>query len=509
MPRHVRAPRRPRDDVRQLLRRDAALLPRPGGDPDRPVRAQQRRALEQARLRVARASPTTCSRSGSSGPATRRRTSASSSTATRARSTTRTTSRPGWDRWSVEVGNGRGYYDFKLSVDGKQRKEQLQGRVPDRRPQRARERVPRGDVRRAAVLPPALAVGAARREHQREQRRPLRRPGGAAAPRPRPLRRHPRCRGSRACSRRTSPTSRRSSAASRRSGPSSGRSLRDRYQCKVETLPAVDRGIASLVETLRREGELDDTIIVFSSDNGTFQGQHRLPGGKGLAYDEAAHLPLVIRAPAKYTGGAEPPLRVDELVSNIDYAPTVVDWSGTETCPAAGECRVMDGLSWLPLLAGRPQEWPADRAVATELRLNNEAVQPDAAISCAFEGVRQDRWLYIRHTSLPDLATWECIESDVGRALRPRPRSVRARERLRSRRPARAPRRRGAARGPDRRARRLRRDRGARPRARVGRVVRRAAGHLTPEAPRNLKVPRGATGVSGPASSACASRRTP
>jgi N-acetylglucosamine-6-sulfatase len=188
--------------------------------------------------------------------------------------------------------------------------------------------------------------------------------------------------------------------------------LRHRYQCRVETLPAVDRGIAEIVRTLRQTGELDDTIIVFASDNGTFDGQHRLPGGKGLAYEEAAHLPLVIRVPPKFLGGERPPAEVDELVSNIDYAPTVVDWAGTETCPELGPCRVMDGRSWLGLLTGDAAEWPANRATATELDLMKDEVQPGRGISCAFDGVRQDQWLFVRHTSLPDLATGVCEPSD-------------------------------------------------------------------------------------------------
>ena len=187
--------------------------------------------------------------------------------------------------------------------------------------------------------------------------------------------------------------------------------LEHRYQCRLETLPAVDRGVAQIVDALREEGELDDTIIVFSSDNGTFQGQHRLPGGKGLAYDEAAHLPLVIRAPEKFTGAAPRARVANELVANIDYAPTVVEWAGTETCPEAGECRVMDGRSLMPLL-GAGGAWPAERAIATELRLNNEGVQPGRGISCEFQGARQGRWLYIRHLSLPDPDLGACLESD-------------------------------------------------------------------------------------------------
>jgi membrane-anchored protein YejM (alkaline phosphatase superfamily) len=72
-----------------------------------------------------------------------------------------------------------------------------------------------------------------------------------------------------------------------------------RWGCRLGSLGAVDRGIAQLVRALRAEGELEDTVIVFTSDNGTFHGEHRLPGGKGLPYAEAAELPLVMRVPPR------------------------------------------------------------------------------------------------------------------------------------------------------------------------------------------------------------------
>ncbi len=320
---------------------------------------------------------------------------------------------PGWDRWSVEIGNGRGYYDFKLAVDGKQRKERYQGKyLTDVLNDRANEYL----RQMAGDQPFYLQLWQSAPHVENINADSGGRCGGQAVPPERDLGRFPDTQLPRLAGVLEDDVTDKPEIVSGQPpiGPARRAVLRDRYECKLETLPAVDRGIASIVSTLRQTGELDNTIIVFSSDNGTFQGQHRLPGGKGLAYDEAAHLPLVIRAPRTYTGGAVPPREVDELTANIDYAPTVVEWSGTETCPETGDCRVMDGRSLLPLLAGTKPEWPRDRAVATELRLNNEAVQPGRGISCEFEGVRQARWLFIRHTSLPDLDSGTCEETDVG-----------------------------------------------------------------------------------------------
>ena len=149
--------------------------------------------------------------------------------------------------------------------------------------------------------------------------------------------------------------------------------IRHRYECRIETLPAVDRGVGEIVDALRQTGELDDTILVFSSDNGTFQGQHRLPGGKGLAYEEAAHMPLADPGAAEVRRRPRDRRRASTMTANIDYAPTFVDWAGSQSCPEVGDCRVMDGRSWLPLfdpkegvVPGRP---PAGDRALPEQRL--------------------------------------------------------------------------------------------------------------------------------------------
>jgi arylsulfatase A-like enzyme len=319
---------------------------------------------------------------------------------------------PGWDRWTVEIGNGRGYYDFKLAVNGRQRKERHKGDyLTTVLNDRAVE-----DVHDLSGEEPFFLWVTQSAPHVENINANSGGPcGGQSVPPPRDTGRFPDVQLPRAPGVRESDVTDKPAIVSGQPfiGAKKREVLRHRYECRVETLPAVDRGVGRLFRTLRRTGEIDNTIVVFSSDNGTFDGQHRLPGGKGLAYEEAAHLPLAIRVPPKYLGGATPPATVSELVANIDYAPTVVDWAGTEPCPEVGDCRVMDGRSWLGLLTGDRAGWPADRAVGTELDLEKDSVQPGRGISCSFEGVRQDDWLYVLHTALPDLATGVCEPSDV------------------------------------------------------------------------------------------------
>jgi arylsulfatase A-like enzyme len=107
--------------------------------------------------------------------------------------------------------------------------------------------------------------------------------------------------------------------------------------------------VAEVVEALRRTGRLESTYIFFVSDNGFFQGEHRLPKGKVRAYEPAAHVPLMVAGPGVAAG------RVSrELVANVDLAPTILELAGARaTTP-------LDGRSLLPflrspeLLTGRP-----------------------------------------------------------------------------------------------------------------------------------------------------------
>jgi arylsulfatase A-like enzyme len=317
---------------------------------------------------------------------------------------------PGWDEWATLVGK-HSFYDFKLAVSGEERKVKYENGpyLTDELNRRAVELVhefsgPQPFFLQLSQLAPHVENG--------DSGGPC---GGDAVPAPRDLGRFageplP-----------DSPALNEADVSDKPpfvSGlpsisPAKMRLAEIRWRCRLESLGAVDRGIARLVRALRAEGELERTVIIFTSDNGTFHGEHRLPGGKGLPYAEAAHMPLVIRAPAALRGGGPAPARVAEPTANIDLAPTIVEWAGTETCPESGECRVMDGRSLLPLLERRTDEWPADRAILTELDIGKDKLAAGRGISCHYEGVRQGRWLYVDHTAIPDLDTGECGESEV------------------------------------------------------------------------------------------------
>jgi N-acetylglucosamine-6-sulfatase len=122
----------------------------------------------------------------------------------------------------------------------------------------------------------------------------------------------------------------------------SGRTLEASYRGRLESLLAVDRMVGQIVEALERSEELDNTYVIFTSDNGYMLGEHGLIG-KHLPYEESVRVPLVIRGPDIPAGTNQ-----EQLVQNIDLAPTIVDISG------AAADRRMDGISLLPLASGEP-----------------------------------------------------------------------------------------------------------------------------------------------------------
>ena len=122
-----------------------------------------------------------------------------------------------------------------------------------------------------------------------------------------------------------------------RTNPATATRVRADFRSRRESLLAVDDAIGEVVGALARTGRLDSTYILFTSDNGFFQGEHRIVKGKYLAYDPSTHVPLMIRGP-----GIAPGTVSSELVANTDLAPTLLDAAGA-TADAS-----IDGRSILP-----------------------------------------------------------------------------------------------------------------------------------------------------------------
>jgi arylsulfatase A-like enzyme len=117
--------------------------------------------------------------------------------------------------------------------------------------------------------------------------------------------------------------------------------MREAHQQRVESLQAVDEGVARIVETLRANGQLDDTYIVFESDNGYFVGEHNL-GGKLWHYAESIGVPMLVRGPGLPQGET-----VQTPVTQVDWAPTFAALAGAEPT------RPLDGVNVIPWLTSQ------------------------------------------------------------------------------------------------------------------------------------------------------------
>jgi N-acetylglucosamine-6-sulfatase len=157
--------------------------------------------------------------------------------------------------------------------------------------------------------------------------------------------------------------------------------IRRKYRCELRSLLSVDDGVKKVVRALRTAGELDDTLLIYTSDNGYFHGEHRIPEGKMRPYEESIRVPLQMRGPGIPKG-----VKIDPLVINADLAPTIVDAANADPGSA------MDGRSLLPVVE-RP-------AIARNRALLIEEPGPLAGVQAwgpGFAAIRTERYIYVEY----------------------------------------------------------------------------------------------------------------
>ncbi|MFZ8909935.1 MAG: sulfatase-like hydrolase/transferase [Candidatus Nanopelagicales bacterium] len=150
--------------------------------------------------------------------------------------------------------------------------------------------------------------------------------------------------------------------------------LQTSYRRYCETLLGLDREIGRLAAR-----DADNTVLIYTSDNGYSWGEHVLTG-KRWAYDDNIKVPLIVRWPK---GVASPGTVIEEPVLNIDIAPTLLDIAGVPI-PAT-----MQGRSFAPLLRGDAVDWRED--VFYEYFADFPYQVPPS------QAVRTDRWLYVEY----------------------------------------------------------------------------------------------------------------
>lgn len=151
------------------------------------------------------------------------------------------------------------------------------------------------------------------------------------------------------------------------------------YRARLASLLAVDDLVQRLVGALADSGQLDRTVIIFTSDNGFLLGEHRIVDQKYHPYEESIRVPLIIRG-----GGFPAGFTATQPVSNVDLAPTIAAFTG------ARPGRVMDGRPLLPLALSAQQG--KDRTLLIE-GVGSGSAKP------SYQAVRDPRWLYVEHSS--------------------------------------------------------------------------------------------------------------
>lgn len=174
----------------------------------------------------------------------------------------------------------------------------------------------------------------------------------------------------------------------RNRNPVNVRRFQEVYQARIEALQSVDDAVASAIAALEAAGELDNTLIIFTSDNGYLLGEHRY-SGKVYAYEESVRVPFLMRGPGVPAGVTSP-----RIVTTTDIAPTIVD--AAQATPG----RVMDGVSFL----GASGDDLVDPGHATLVQAGYPHRSAPGQPRWWYRGIRTRRYTYVRwHNGFQEL----------------------------------------------------------------------------------------------------------
>jgi N-acetylglucosamine-6-sulfatase len=166
---------------------------------------------------------------------------------------------------------------------------------------------------------------------------------------------------------------------------------------RLRSLMAVEEGVGEILRALKETGQLDNTVIVFGSDNGYFNGEHGLSVERRLAYEESIRMPLLVRYPKVVKAGT---VR-DEFALNIDVAPTLLELAGV-SAP-----KVIQGRSLVSLLKGGKTEWRTSFLI----EYYSDRVFPRIR-QMGYKAVRNERWKYIHYFELEGMDELYDLKAD-------------------------------------------------------------------------------------------------
>lgn len=176
--------------------------------------------------------------------------------------------------------------------------------------------------------------------------------------------------------------------------PNAGEGLDQVVRKQLRCLAAVDEGIGRILSHLARTGQLENTVIAFAGDNGFYHGEHGL-GDKRSAYEESMRIPLIVSYPKMIKPGT----KSEDMVLNIDFAPTMLDLAGVKAPES------VQGKSMVPLLAGKNAGW------RTEF-LYEYVQEPQFPRIPSVLAVRTNRWKYIRYPEIDDIDELYDLKND-------------------------------------------------------------------------------------------------
>lgn len=159
----------------------------------------------------------------------------------------------------------------------------------------------------------------------------------------------------------------------------------------AKTLKSLDDNVGRVLDYLEQEGLMDNTIVIYTSDQGFYMGEHGW-FDKRFIYEESMHMPLIMHLPKDFARRG----RVDEMVQNIDFAPTFLELAGVAV---PGD---IQGVSMLPLLTGDSiEEWRGS------LYYHYYEYPAEHMVKRHY-GVRTDRYKLVHFYD--DIDTWELYD---------------------------------------------------------------------------------------------------
>ena len=166
---------------------------------------------------------------------------------------------------------------------------------------------------------------------------------------------------------------------------------------RLRMLASVEGGVADIFNTLENQKQLDNTLIIFTSDEGYFYGEHGLSAERRLAYEESIRIPLLMRWPKLIKAGSS----IDQFALNIDITPTLLEIGGA-TAP-----KEIHGHSLVPLLRGEKVPWRDSFLI----EYFSDKVFPRIS-KMGYQALRDERWKYIHYTELDGMDELYDLKAD-------------------------------------------------------------------------------------------------